>query len=91
MSGTVVLAINSQVSIKHPDGFTISYLHMRLQDTTVKAGDQVTPGQQIGAVGNEGQSTGCHLDLRINVTGNTNPQIATLQLSQALGAPDPTS
>lgn len=89
MAGTVTLSINSQVSIKHPDGFTVSYLHMRLQDTTVKAGDQVTPGQLIGAVGNEGQSTGCHLDLRVNVAGNTNPQIATLQLSQALGSPRP--
>ncbi|WP_430648129.1 M23 family metallopeptidase [Agromyces sp. GXS1127] len=86
-TGTVTLAINSQVSIKHPDGYTISYLHMRIEDTLVKAGDKVTPGQQIGAVGNEGQSTGCHLDLRVNVAGNTNSQIATLQLSQALGGP----
>lgn len=88
-AGTVTLAMNSQVSIKHPDGYTISYLHMRLADTLVKAGDKVTPGQQIGAVGNEGQSTGCHLDLRINVAGNTNPAIASLKLSQALGAPRP--
>jgi hypothetical protein len=37
--------------------------------------------------GNSGPSGGCHLDLRINVAGNTNPQLETLVLSQDEGAP----
>ncbi len=67
-----------QVTIKHPDGYDINYLHMWPEDVIVRVGDQVTAGQPIGATGNSGPSGGCHLDLRINVAGNTNPQLDSL-------------
>lgn len=86
-NGTVALVEGYQVSIKSPAGYTVSYLHMDLADVTVNVGDAVTAGQQIALTGNEGPSTGCHLDIRINVDGNTDPQVATLPTSETLGAP----
>ena len=85
--GRVTFTGSFQVTIKHPDGYDISYLHMWPEDVIVNVGDEVTAGQPIGATGNSGPSGGCHLDLRINVAGNTNPLLETLVLSQAEGAP----
>lgn len=82
LDGVVTRSDFLWLSIKHPDGFTVSYLHMYEKDHLVNVGDQVKAGQQIGVVGNggseQGLSFGCHLDLRIDVTGNTNPQVAQL-------------
>ncbi len=85
--GRVTFVGAFQVTLKHPDGYDISYLHMWPKDVMVKVGDDITAGQQIGLTGNSGPSGGCHLDLRINVAGNTNPQLDTLVLSQDEGAP----
>jgi len=85
--GRVTFTGTFQVTIKHPDGYDISYLHMWPEDVVVSVGDEVTAGQPIGVTGNSGPSGGCHLDLRINVAGNTNPQLDSLVLSQAEGAP----
>ncbi len=82
LPGTVTLSSSLWLSIKHPDGFVVSYLHMVKSDRVVDVGDQVVAGQQIGKVGNVPPSGGCHLDLRINVADNTNPQVAQLTLSQ---------
>lgn len=89
-TGTVTLSDRLTLSVKTPDGYTVSYLHSHKSDRTVKEGDTVTMGQQITAIGNEAPSTGCHLDIRINVTGNTNAQVATLPLDpDAPGWVDP--
>ena len=88
-SGTVTLIAGYQVSIKAPAGYTVSYLHMKLSNVSVHVGDTVTPGQPIALTGDEGPSTGCHLDLRINAEGNTDPQVATLPQSQDQGGPEP--
>jgi hypothetical protein len=84
--GTVTLVQGYQVSVKAPAGHTVSYLHMRLADVTVAAGDTVTAGQQIAVTGNEGPSTGCHLDLRINAAGTTDTAVSGLAQSQDLGS-----
>ena len=84
--GRVTYTGDFQVTIKHPDGYDIGYLHMWPKDVIVSVGDDVTAGQPIGAVGNSGPSGGCHLDLRINVAGNVNPQLDTLVRSQDEGA-----
>jgi murein DD-endopeptidase MepM/ murein hydrolase activator NlpD len=86
-SGTVTYKAGYQLSIKSPDGYTVDYLHMKLSDITVSIGDSVTPAQQVGRVGNEGPSTGCHLHLAIETAGNTNPAIAALRPSQTIGGP----
>lgn len=85
LPGTVTLSSALYLSVKHPDGFVVSYLHMYKSDRLVDVGDVVAAGQQIGLTGNVAPSTGCHLDLRINVLSNTNPQVA--QLPQDPAAP----
>ncbi|KQY61431.1 peptidoglycan DD-metalloendopeptidase family protein [Nocardioides sp. Root140] len=50
------------VTGKH--SLTTWYAHM--QKVTVKAGQSVTAGQQIGEVGTEGNSRGCHLHLEVH-------------------------
>jgi murein DD-endopeptidase MepM/ murein hydrolase activator NlpD len=76
--GTVTYSDRLTLSIKSPDGYTVSYLHSHEADRLVKMGDTVTAGETITLVGDESPATGCHLDLRVNVTGNTNAQVAAL-------------
>jgi hypothetical protein len=85
--GTVTYLAGYQLSIKSPDGYTVSYLHMYLNEVLVKVGDQVTAGQQVGATGSNGPSTGCHLHLGISVVGNTNAAIAELPRSESIAGP----
>lgn len=83
LPGTVTLSDRLWLSIQSPDGFTVSYLHMHKNERTVSVGMTVTAGQQIGVVGDESPATGCHLDIRIDVTGNTNPAIQALPRGDA--------
>lgn len=82
LPGKVVLSSALWLSIEHADGYVVSYLHMYKSQRLVDVGDTVEAGQQIGVVGNVPPSGGCHLDLRINVANNTNPEVAKLILSQ---------
>lgn len=72
--GVVVLATENggglgvNVEVQHNIGGTLvtsSYAHMQSGSMTVGVGDQVTAGQQLGAVGTTGQSTGPHLHLEM--------------------------
>jgi murein DD-endopeptidase MepM/ murein hydrolase activator NlpD len=85
LPGVVTLSTELYLSIQHPDGFVISYLHMNKTQRLVDVGDQVATGQQVGAVGNVAPSTGCHLDIRVSITSNTNPEVAKLPVGS--GAP----
>lgn len=83
-SGTVIKAGSSSgfgyaVGIRHPEGMASGYGHMPLSSIKVKIGDTVTKGQQIAAVGSEGQSTGPHLHFEIYsggqwASGHVNPR-----------------
>lgn len=66
------------VSITHPNGFVIRYMHMNKGHIKVNVGDTVTTGQVIGEVGSGNGHYGAHLHIEIDVTGNTNPQVAEL-------------
>ena len=46
------------------DGTSQAYMHM-LKPATVKRGDRVTAGQQIGQVGETGRASGCHLHFEL--------------------------
>ena len=59
---------NNIVTIRHADGLMTGYWHMKMSDITVKEGDKVTPGQQIGLMGDEGQSEGTHLHFEIIIS-----------------------
>jgi murein DD-endopeptidase MepM/ murein hydrolase activator NlpD len=86
-AGTVTVASGYTVSVKSAEGYTISYLHLYPQDMEVGVGDAVSSGQEIGKVGSNGPSTGCHLDIRVNTDGSTNDQVSALPQSQTIGGP----
>jgi len=88
--GTVTYVAGIQVTIKAPDGWSSSYLHVALSDVSVDVGDSITAGQPIALVGNEGVSGGCHLDLRINNEGSADSAIAGLTAGEDLGGPPST-
>ena len=65
-AGTVTFAgpaggYGNQISIIHGDGMTTTYSHMYANGLRVRAGAQVSSGQNIAVVGSAGVSTGCHL------------------------------
>jgi murein DD-endopeptidase MepM/ murein hydrolase activator NlpD len=55
------------VTVRHGNGVETRYAH--LSATTVKAGDHVDAGQQIGNVGTTGYSTGPHLHFEVRKDG----------------------
>lgn len=55
------------VVIDHGNGFTTLYAH--LSSIYVRAGENVSRGEQIGSVGNTGNSTGPHLHFEIQYQG----------------------
>ncbi len=72
-SGTVIKVLNGDeknwvgyghgVVISHGDGYYTHYAHMA--SVSVAQGQYVTQGQQIGAMGSSGNSTGTHLHFAI--------------------------
>ncbi|MEU8222305.1 peptidoglycan DD-metalloendopeptidase family protein [Kribbella sp. NPDC048915] len=74
------------VRIDHGNGLETFYGHLSRVD--VRDGQQVTAGQQIGAVGSEGNSTGPHLHFEVRLGGdpvNPMPFLATGSASTGWG------
>ncbi|MDA2807277.1 M23 family metallopeptidase [Nocardiopsis suaedae] len=72
--GTVISAgpatgFGNWIRVQHPDGLVSVYGHMFSDGVLANVGDRVEAGQQIGAIGNAGFSTGCHLHLEIHGGG----------------------
>ncbi|PTM56669.1 murein hydrolase activator EnvC family protein [Desmospora activa] len=62
------------IVIDHGGGLSTLYAHMYTQGVKVKVGQQVSKGDVIAEVGNNGWSTGPHLHLEVLKNGNhTNP------------------
>jgi murein DD-endopeptidase MepM/ murein hydrolase activator NlpD len=62
------------IAIDHGAGVTTRYLHEYASGILVRAGDDVSAGQQVGRVGNTGNSTGCHLHFEVMINGkNVDP------------------
>ena len=79
--GTVTVATNNDgslgvhIEVQHViDGETVTstYSHMAVGSLTLKVGDVVSRGQQLGLVGSTGESTGPHLHFQIlNAAGTS--------------------
>lgn len=65
----------SYVVIEHKNRLQTLYAHMYKDQVQVREGQQVKRGQQIGAVGNNGRSSGPHLHFEVTQDGSKlNPQ-----------------
>ncbi len=58
--------IGNHVIVEHGDGEWSSYGHLRRGSVTVSKGDRVERGQQIGEVGNTGDTHLVHLHFQVN-------------------------
>ena len=58
----------NQVAVASDDGKTVLY-YSHLSDWNVNVGDRVSQGAQIAQVGSTGNSTGPHLDFKVEVNG----------------------
>jgi murein DD-endopeptidase MepM/ murein hydrolase activator NlpD len=68
VSAGVAGGYGNLIIVDHGNGYTTRYGHLSAID--VKVGDQVTPGQIIGAVGSTGYSTGPHLHFEVRHNGD---------------------
>ena len=60
----------NSVLIKHSDETWSYYSHLRMGSIRRKPGDQISAGDQIGAVGNSGRSEIAHLHVQMNAEAN---------------------
>lgn len=74
--------------IRHADGIVSRYCHM-LQRPSIKPGDKVTAGQQIGLLGTSGNSSGPHLHFEIHENNDRSSRgaINPVEFMKAKGAP----
>ncbi len=70
------------MKIQHDNGFVSLYAHLAAFHDGIEVGSRVSRGQQVGAVGNTGRSTGAHLHYELTYKGRhvnplfTSPPIA---------------
>jgi murein DD-endopeptidase MepM/ murein hydrolase activator NlpD len=80
--GTVIYAgwngaSGRMLRLRHKNSYVTMYLHLRSFAAGIKVGSQVKGGDVIGYVGSSGESTGPHLDYRIQLRGTyLNPRSA---------------
>jgi murein DD-endopeptidase MepM/ murein hydrolase activator NlpD len=60
-------ALGNSVSMRH--GYGVSTIYGHMNELTVKAGQKVARGEQIGTLGSTGRSTGPHLHYQVQVNG----------------------
>jgi murein DD-endopeptidase MepM/ murein hydrolase activator NlpD len=70
------------IEVRHSGGRSTLYAHLSRID--VKRGDRVEQGQNIGAVGSTGWSTGPHLHFEVKLNGEQRDPIAMAKASEAI-------
>jgi len=76
---------NNVVEIQHANGLISVYYHMSADNITVNVGDKVKAGQQIGKIGNCGESHGAHLHFEIKIGTATDPALLAVGGADAWG------
>lgn len=59
------------IRIKHNNGWSSLYYHLKTNSIVVNVGDKVVKGQKLGIIGTTGMSTGIHLHFQIDKGTNT--------------------
>lgn len=84
----------NQIIVDHGGGITTRYGHVLTGSMAVRAGDRVSVGLRIAAMGGDpaldpigaGSSTGCHLHFEVNINGvAVNPNAYLLAQGVLLG------
>ena len=60
-------AYGNCVKVDHGDGIVTLYAH--LSKITVKVGDTLSAGDEVGKIGSTGRSTGNHLHFEVHIDG----------------------
>jgi hypothetical protein len=61
--------LSNFVRMSHENGLITEYVHLKKDSITVRRGDYVTAGTQIGQVGSSGPSTGPHIHFGVSRDG----------------------
>ncbi len=61
--------VGNLIEVDHGQGVVTRYGHMYDSGLLVRTGDRVAAGQQIGRIGSNGNSTGCHLHFAVQING----------------------
>jgi hypothetical protein len=94
--GKVITAAYSKtagnwVVIQQDDGIVAKYMHMQ-KGLSVKAGQTIVAGQQLGKVGSTGDSTGNHLHLQLESGGKAiDPEAYLKNLNKKVTSSSPTT
>jgi TP901 family phage tail tape measure protein len=94
--GKVITAAYSKtagnwVVIQQDDGIVAKYMHMQ-KGLSVKAGQTIVAGQQLGKVGSTGDSTGNHLHLQLESGGKAiDPEAYLKNLNTKVTSSSPTT
>lgn len=71
------------VAVRHINGFTSFYLHLKKNSVSVKKGDKVVAGQALGIVGSSGCSSWPHLHFEVHDCDDNWVEPAKLAMWQA--------
>lgn len=71
--------LGNYIQIDHGNGYVTGYAHLQNGGIGVRIGQSVGPGQNIGAAGTTGLSTGCHLHFILRQNGTPIDPLAFLQ------------
>lgn len=71
--------LGNYIQIDHGNGYVTGYAHLQNGGIGVRNGQSVGPGQNIGAAGTTGLSTGCHLHLILRENGTPIDPLAFLR------------
>lgn len=72
-------SLGNYIQIDHGNGYVTGYAHLQNGGIGVRIGQSVGPGQNIGAAGTTGLSTGCHLHLILRENGTPIDPLAFLR------------